>query len=51
MSWVLIFYTVTGKIDVHEFKHVRDCNYVMMIYYHSPYKFNFRCEYRHGKEQ
>lgn len=48
MTWVLIFYTVTGTISVHEFKKESDCFYALMRYYPTKYKTDFRCEERNG---
>lgn len=46
MIWMLIYFTATGPIDVYAFKREGDCFHVMMRYYDTENRDNFRCEYR-----
>jgi len=52
MSWVLLYYTVTGTIiQAGEFKRESECFTALMRYYDTNHKTNFRCEARYGKEK
>lgn len=52
MTWVLLYYTVTGTIiQAGEFKKGSECFTALMRYYDTKYKTNFRCEERNGKEK
>lgn len=50
MSWVLMFYMSGATIPVQEYKKETECFQVLMRYYNTPHKLNFRCEYKHGRE-